>query len=64
MLWFCHRIIMLQSSSNQNNNQSGSASQDFDDREGYLKHPKRGRVETYLMEVRINIEAFGHSSKQ
>ncbi|BFZ08123.1 hypothetical protein BsWGS_11162 [Bradybaena similaris] len=35
--------------STQNNQNRSDGKQEHDDREGFLKHPKRGRIETYLM---------------
>ncbi|KAK3796846.1 hypothetical protein RRG08_015008 [Elysia crispata] len=47
------------SGSNQQNGTSESTRHsEKDDREGYLKHPKRGRVETYLMEERHYVHFF------
>ncbi|RUS78956.1 hypothetical protein EGW08_013297, partial [Elysia chlorotica] len=48
------------SSSNHQNGTSGETTRhsERDDREGYLKHPKRGRVETYLMEERHYVHFF------
>ena len=44
------------SSSGQSRPREGQRSNNRsrDDREGFLKHPKRGRVETYLMEVNVS----------
>ncbi|GFO01987.1 kinesin-like protein [Plakobranchus ocellatus] len=42
----------------QNGTGESSRNADRDDREGYLKHPKRGRVETYLMEERHYVHFF------
>ncbi|KAL8595185.1 hypothetical protein ACOMHN_013858 [Nucella lapillus] len=44
-------------SSSQGAREGGIQTQN-DDREGFLKHPKRGRVETYLMEERRYVHFF------
>ncbi|XP_035826155.1 kinesin-like protein KIN-14D [Aplysia californica] len=65
--WYSEgRIVPMDDSgqsneTNESNNQSRSNTnnkQEHDDREGYLKHPKRGRIETYLMEERHYVHFF------
>ncbi|GFS02052.1 kinesin-like protein [Elysia marginata] len=46
------------SHSHQNGTGESHRHSERDDREGYLKHPKRGRVETYLMEERHYVHFF------